>query len=88
MWNLDLYARLDMADAWAFIAPIKWYGSTSNLKLMFDRLVCMNGGNPNEKTIAHKDPEKAMAFEHIEAFKELSVNHYGRKNGCIFLLWG
>ncbi len=84
MWNLDLYARLDMADAWAFIAPINWYGSTSNLKLMFDRLVCMNGGNPDEKTIAHKDPEKAMAFEHTEAFKELSVNHMEGRTAAFF----
>ncbi|MDQ3138218.1 MAG: NAD(P)H-dependent oxidoreductase, partial [Gemmatimonadota bacterium] len=43
MWDLDLYARLDLADAWAVIGPINWYGPPSNLKLMFDRLVCMNG---------------------------------------------
>ncbi len=40
MWDLDLYARLDMADAWAIIGPINWYSVSSNLKLMFDRLVC------------------------------------------------
>ena len=60
MWDLDMYARLDLADAWAIIGPINWYAPTSNLKLMFDRLVCMNGGNPREKTITHKDPELAM----------------------------
>ena len=60
MWDLDLYARLDLADAWAFIAPVNWYAPPSNLKLMFDRLVCMNGGNPREELIDHKDPEKAM----------------------------
>lgn len=82
MWNLDMYARLDMADAWAIIAPINWYSPTSNLKLMFDRLVCMNGGNPDESTIDHKDPEKAMAFEHTTEFQELSVNHLeGRTAG-------
>jgi multimeric flavodoxin WrbA len=68
MWDLDMYARLDMADAWAIIGPHNWYAATSNLKLMFDRLVCMNGGNPDEETIDHKDPEKAMAFEHTKAF--------------------
>lgn len=56
MWDLDLYARLDLADAWAIIGPINWYAPTSNLKLMFDRLVCMNGGNPREDLIKHKDP--------------------------------
>ena len=46
MWDLDMYARLDLADAWAVIGPVNWYAPTSNLKLMFDLLVCMNGGNP------------------------------------------
>ena len=48
------------------IAPINWYGPPSNLKLMFDRLVCMNGGNPREDLIDHKDPEKAEALEHSD----------------------
>lgn len=82
MWNLDLYARLDLADAWAIIGPHNWYGPTSNLKLMFDRLVCMNGGNPREELIDHKNPEKAMALEHAPEWTELSVNHLeGRSAG-------
>lgn len=82
MWNADLYARFDMADAWAIIGPVNWYAPTSNLKLMFDRLVCMNGGNPDETLIAHKDPEKAMVLEHTEKWKELSLNHLeGRTAG-------
>ncbi len=82
MWNLDLYARLDLADAWAIIGPHNWYGPTSNLKAMFDRLVCANGGNPKEELIDHKDPEKAMALEHSPEWKELSVNHLeGRTAG-------
>lgn len=84
MWNLDLYSRLDMADAWAFIGPINWYGPTTNLKTMFDRLVCMNGGNPVEETISHKDPEKAMAFEHTDEFKRLSVNHLEGRTAAFF----
>jgi hypothetical protein len=82
MWDLDLYARLDMADAWAIIGPINWYSCSSNLKLMFDRLVCMNGGNPDEKTIDHKNPEKAMELEHTEEWKAMSLNHLeGRTAG-------
>ncbi len=84
MWDLDLYSRLDMADAWAIIGPINWYAPSSNLKLMFDRLVCMNGGNPDEKLIDHKDPEKAMALEHTELWKELSVNHLEGRTAAFF----
>ena len=84
MWDLDLYARLDIADAWAIIGPVNWYSCSSNLKLMFDRLVCMNGGNPNEKTIDHKDPEKAMALEHTQQWKEMSLNHLEGRTAAFF----
>lgn len=84
MWDLDLYARLDMADAWAIIGPINWYSCSSNLKLMFDRLVCMNGGNPNEQTIDHKNPEKAMALEQSEEWKTLSLNHLEGRTAAFF----
>jgi len=82
MWDLDLYSRLDQADAWAIIGPVNWYGPTSNLKLMFDRLVCMNGGNPREDLIDHKNPELAMRLEHSDLWKDLSLNHLeGRTAG-------
>lgn len=88
MWDLDLYARLDLADAWAIIGPVNWYAPTSNLKLMFDRLVCANGGNPREELIGHKDPELAMALEHDEArWKELALNHLEGRT-CGFLIYG
>jgi hypothetical protein len=82
MWELDLYARLDLADAWAILGPVNWYAPTSNLKLMFDRLVCMNGGNPREDLIEHKNPERAIALEHSPQWEELSQNHLeGRTAG-------
>lgn len=84
LWDLDLYSRLDLADAWAIIGPINWYAPSSNLKLMFDRLVCMNGGNPREDLIDHKDPEKAMALEHSPLWDELSQNHLGGRTASFF----
>ncbi len=83
MWNLDLYARLDLADAWAIIGPVNWYAPTSNLKAMFDRLVGMNGGNPREDLIGHKDPERAIMLEHSAQWPDLSRNHLeGRTAAC------
>jgi hypothetical protein len=82
MWDLDLYARLDLADAWAIIGPVNWYGPTSNLKAMFDRLICMNGGNPKEELIGHKDPARAIALEQSPEWEALSQNHLeGRSAG-------
>jgi multimeric flavodoxin WrbA len=82
MWDLDMYARLDLADAWAIIGPVNWYAPTTNLKAMFDRLVCMNGGNPREDLIEHKDAELAKKLEHSEEWEGLSLNHLeGRTAG-------
>jgi multimeric flavodoxin WrbA len=86
MWDLDMYARLDLADAWAIIGPINWYAPTSNLKLMFDRLVCMNGGNPCEKIIKPKDPELAMKLEHSSEWQVMSLNHLEGPDGSFLLL--
>src|SRR6266513_26496 len=84
MWDLDMYARLDLADAWAIIGPINWYAPTSNLKLMFDRLVCTNGGNPCEDTINHKDPELAMKAEHSPEWQMMSLNHLEDRTAAFF----
>jgi hypothetical protein len=87
MWNLDLYARLDLADAWVIVGPVNWYAPSSNLKLMFDRLVCANGGNPREELIRHKDPELAMALEKTAEWRALSVNHLEGRTAA-FLCYG
>jgi hypothetical protein len=84
MWDLDMYARLDLADAWAIIAPVNWYAPTTNLKAMFDRLVCMNGGNPREELIEHKDAELAKKLEHSPEWDELSVNHLEGRTAAFY----
>ena len=86
MWDLDLYARLDLADAWAIIGPHQLVRADSNLKLMFDRLVCMNGGNPREDAIDHKDPEKAMALEHTAEWQALEREPPRGAHGRLLLL--
>jgi hypothetical protein len=84
MWDLDMYSRLDLADAWAIIGPVNWYAPSSTLKLMFDRLVCACGGNPREDLIAHKNPELAMALEHSEEWKELGLNHLEGRTAAFY----
>ncbi|MBA3271846.1 MAG: flavodoxin family protein [Acidobacteria bacterium] len=84
MWDLDLYSRLDLADAWAIIGPVNWYGPSSNLKLLFDRLVCMDGGNPREDLIDHKDPELAMKLEHSPQWEDLSRRHLEGRTAAFF----
>lgn len=84
MWDLDMYSRLDLADAWAIIGPVNWYGPSSNLKLMFDRLVCANGGNPREDLIDHKNPELAMELEKTDEWERLTRNHLEGRTAAFF----
>jgi hypothetical protein len=83
-WDLDLYARLERADAWAIVGPVHWNAPTSSLKLMFDRLVCMSGGNPRPDLIDGKDPAKARALERTPLWKELSANHLEGRSAAFF----
>jgi len=84
MWDLDLYGRLARADAWAIIGPVNWYGTSSNIKTMFDRLVCMNGGNPRPDLIDKKDTLKAQALERSPLWKEISKNHLAGRTAAFF----
>jgi hypothetical protein len=84
MWDVDLYGRLARADAWAFIGPVNWYGPSSNLKAMFDRLVCMNGGNPRPDLIDKKNTLKAQALERSPLWRELSKNHLSGRTAAFF----
>lgn len=84
LWDLDLYARLDLADAWAIIGPVNWYAPSTNLKTLFDRLVCMNGGNPRDDLIDNKNPDKAIALEHSPQWNELSRNHLEGRTAAFF----
>jgi hypothetical protein len=82
MWDLDLYGRLARSDAWAVIGPVNWYAPSTNAKTMFDRLVCMSGGNPRPDLIDKKNTLKAQALERSELWKTLSRNHLeGRTAG-------
>ena len=45
------------------VTPVNWYQAPSALKVMIDRLVCADGGNPDPTSTGGKDPQKAKALE-------------------------
>ena len=63
--------RLDERDlrAWVsahgviLLTPVYWYQAASPLKLMIDRLVCADGGNPDPTTTHGKKAAEAKALE-------------------------
>ena len=62
-WMNEIYERWVGAHAVVVVAPVHWYQSPSALKLMIDRLVCADGGNPDPTSTHGKDPARAKAVE-------------------------
>ena len=62
-WMAEIYERWTLAHAVIILTPVYWYQSPSPLKLMIDRLVCADGGNPDPTTTSGKKADKAKALE-------------------------
>jgi multimeric flavodoxin WrbA len=62
-WMNEIYERWARAHAVVIATPVHWYQAPSVLKLMIDRLVCADGGNPDPTSTHGKDPERAKALE-------------------------
>lgn len=59
----DIYPLWVAAHGIMVITPVNWYQVSSPLKLMMDRLVCADGGNPDPTLTGGKDAEKAKQIE-------------------------
>ncbi len=62
-WMSSIYPMWVRAHGVMIVTPVNWYQAPSSLKLMIDRLVCADGGNPDPTTTDGKDPKKAKELE-------------------------
>jgi multimeric flavodoxin WrbA len=62
-WMNEIYPRWVAAHGVMIVTPVYWYQAPSVLKLMIDRLVCADGGNPDPTTTRGKSVEAAKALE-------------------------
>ena len=62
-WMAEIYERWTAAHAVIIATPVYWYQSPSPLKLMIDRLVCADGGNPDPTSTGGKKAGKAKELE-------------------------
>lgn len=62
-WMNDIYPMWVEAHGVMIITPVNWYQVSSPLKLMMDRLVCADGGNPDPTLTHGKDAKKAKEEE-------------------------
>lgn len=62
-WMGEIYPRWVAAHGVLIITPVHWNQATSVLKLMMDRLVCADGGNPDPSSTQGKKAAMAKAIE-------------------------
>jgi multimeric flavodoxin WrbA len=62
-WMNEIYPMWIAAHAVMIITPVNWFQVSSPLKLMMDRLVCADGGNPDPTRTHGKDAKAAKEIE-------------------------
>ena len=62
-WMAEIYPKWAAAHGVMIICPVNWYQAPSSLKLMIDRLVCADGGNPDPTSTRGKDAARAKELE-------------------------
>ncbi|MEP7061999.1 MAG: flavodoxin family protein [Betaproteobacteria bacterium] len=62
-WMAEIYERWTLAHGVMIVTPVHWYQVPSVLKLMIDRLVCADGGNPDVTSTHGKNAAEAKALE-------------------------
>jgi multimeric flavodoxin WrbA len=62
-WMNEIYPMWAEAHGVMLITPVNWYSPTSPLKLMMDRLVCADGGNPDPSRTHGKEAKAAKQIE-------------------------
>ena len=62
-WMNDIYPLWVAAHGVMIVTPVNWYQVTSPVKLMMDRLVCADGGNPDPTLTDGKDAQLAKTIE-------------------------
>jgi multimeric flavodoxin WrbA len=62
-WMAEIYEMWVRAHGVVVLTPVYWWQAASPLKLMIDRLVCADGGNPDPTSTHGKKPEEAKALE-------------------------
>jgi multimeric flavodoxin WrbA len=62
-WMNEIYPMWVAAHGVMIITPVHWFHGSSPLKLMIDRLVCADGGNPDPTRTRSKDAKAAKEIE-------------------------
>lgn len=81
MYDADIYEKLENCDGFIVISPVHWYSVSTQVKAMFDRLVCANITITKEEAIEIfgendiKNSKLTGRAELSEKYKHLLKNH-------------
>ena len=75
--ELDVYTRLQDCDAFLIFSPIHWHSLTSQIKTLFDRLVCIN------QTLTIDDAKKLTGDEIKNVDKTGKLARSGKHDGML-----
>jgi multimeric flavodoxin WrbA len=81
MYEADIYTKLEQCDGFIIITPIHWYSVSTQVKAMFDRLVCANQTITYDQAVEifgkgnTKNSELTGAAELSGQYKHLLKNH-------------
>ena len=88
-WMNDIYPMWVEAHGVFLVTPVNWYQVSSPMKLMMDRMVCCDGGNPDPSSTHGKEAQEAKQIEldgwdyprHLEG-RQFSVVVHGDVEGA------
>lgn len=91
MSDFDVYKRLERADAFIVFSPINWWNVPTQVKAMFDRLVCASLTITDKQAVEIlgdgniKNPVKTKKFSQTEEFKKMAKNHLEGKVAAFYI---
>jgi hypothetical protein len=91
MYEKDVYQKLQECDGFIVVSPIHWYSVSSQVKAMFDRLVCANQTITQEQAVEifgkgnTKNSELTGKTEIWGQHKDLLKNHLEGKWAAFFV---
>lgn len=91
MYEADIYDKLEQCDGFLVVSPIHWYSVSSQVKAMFDRLVCANLTITKEEALKLfgegniKTADLTGQAELSERYKSMLRNHLEGKFAAFYV---
>lgn len=84
MYSEKIYDKLEKSDAFVLFTPIHWYAASSQVKALFDRLVCINQTITHTQAVElfgkeYKNAKLTKKFEITDTYQQLIKNHWEGK---------